>query len=213
MRKETEIVDTETGLDDRKLALENKIDQVKYDEEFWLKDRPEWICGLYFSIDKCILELKPNQIRKEYLSTYIKYSYRNILLTYIIITKSLEGKLKMWVKLAYKDLPTSPLFIRDYSSQNRRPGVLITFDDEREFRANSDAMLRVVFEVLKKAITSLSSKKRRNLKTPLTVKANPVVVAPKITSVNLDIGENGLVEVRIKIQRDQLNKTLDKILG
>lgn len=213
MRKDTEIVDTDTGLEDRKLALENKLDGTKFDEEWWLKDRPEWICGCYFSIDKCILELKPQQIRKEYFGTYIKYSYRNILLTYVIIAKTSE-RLKMWVKLAYKDLPTTPLFIRDYSLQNRRPGVLITFDDEREFRQNQEVMLRVVWEVLKKAISGLDSKKRRNLRTPLQVKTNPVpeVVNTAKCKIGIEVGLDGLCDISIRCHKSSLTELLEKIL-
>lgn len=211
MKKETEVVDYDSGYEDRKLAMENRADSKKYDENYWLKNRLDWVVNLYYELDKCILGFRP-QIRKEFLVTYIKYSCKNTLLCYIVIgTKS--QSLKMWVKLAYEELTTTPLFIRDYSSAMHRPGVMISFNSKREFEENKEAMLQVVCGILKKAVAKLGNKKRRNLRTPLVVKTNPVPEQiSKITSVNLDVGENGFVEILIKVQRDQLNKTLDRIL-
>lgn len=211
MRKETEAVDVDTGLEDREDNLRNQAEQ-EYNEAYYTDSRPEWVTTLYFQIDKCILGLRPGEIRKEYLQTYIKYSFRNILCAYILIAKSTE-KLRLWVKIPYKELGSVPLFVRDYSSQNKKPGVLISFDDEREYRQNSDTMLRVVSEILEKALARLNSKKRR-FKTPLTVKTNPVpeLLTSKIKSVKLDIGEDGYVEVRIRCHKGSLTNLLEKII-
>ncbi|GAI73809.1 unnamed protein product, partial [marine sediment metagenome] len=69
-------------------------------------------------------------VRKEYLESYIKYSYSGILFTYFVIRKG--ETLRVWAKVPYQNLSSVPLFVRDYSDTMHRPGVMIIFDDQRE---------------------------------------------------------------------------------
>jgi len=97
------------GYEERK----EKIEQGninKYEEEYHLRGQPSWICDLYFELDKFALGLKPN-IRKEFLETYIKYSFRHLLFVYILIRKG--EILRVWAKVPYSSLGSVPLFVRD----------------------------------------------------------------------------------------------------
>ena len=149
--EDEEVVDFDrfgTSLEERKNKMEGGIN-MKYDENYHLKGRPDWIVNLYFELDKFVMGLKPG-VRKEYLESYIKYSYSGILFTYFVIRK--RETLRVWAKVPYQNLGSIPLFVRDYSDTMHRPGVIVFFDDQREFVANKSAMLSTAFGIIKKAL-------------------------------------------------------------
>lgn len=214
MKKEddyTEIADNAKiaqGYEERKEKIQQK-NINKYGEEYHLKDRPSWICDLYFELDKFALGLKPN-IRKEFLETYIKYSFRNLLFVYIVIRKG--EILRVWAKVPYSSLGSMPLFVRDYESVSRRLGVMITFDNQREFQENKEAMLKVTFKIIRKAFEGVASHKRRR-KTPL----KPVIKPKSVTeiepvkpieasgpsSLNLSVDDEGYININLRIKKSQ----------
>lgn len=170
-------------------------------EEYHLEGRPEWICDLYLELDKYIMALKPG-LRKEYMQTYIKYSFSGLLFAYILIRKG--EILKIWAKVPYSSLEGPvPLFVRDYEATSRRPGVMITFDNQQDFLSNKSAMLNTTFEILERAFKSLTGKR-------VTKPKEPMVVS-KTSSVNLSIDNDGYIEVNFKIHKSQ-KRLLDKIL-
>jgi len=176
---------------------------MEFNEEYHLEGRPEWICDLYLELDKYIFSLKPG-IRKEHLETYIKYSFSGSLFAYILIRKRGEI-LKIWVKVPYSNLKGPvPLFVRDYESTARRFGVIITFDDQRDFLSNKEAMLDTTFGILGIAFKQcLTGKKFTKLRGPLVVF--------KTSSINLSVGDDGYIEVSLKIHKSQ-KKLLERIL-
>lgn len=198
-------------LEERKNRFRRGGENVKYGEEFHTKNRPEWIVNLYLELDRFILALKPG-VRKEYLSTYIKYSFSGLLFTYIVIRKG--ETLRVWAKVPYSDLGSVPLFVRDYSETMHRPGIVISFDDQREFTINKEAMLNVTYEIIKKAFNSLTGKRRRKTPLKLAVEVEPVVEKPvvfKAPSVNLTLGEDDYVTLVFKVHKSN-KKMLDEIL-
>jgi len=109
---------------------------INFDEEFHTKGRPEWIINLYLELDRFITTGLKGQVRKDYLESYIKYSYNGLLFCHILLRKG--ETLKVWAKIPYSSLGAVPLFVRDYEPVSRRPGVMITFDDQREFLQNEE---------------------------------------------------------------------------
>lgn len=188
-------------------ARKNRIGEKKggkdmaFNEEYHLEGRPEWINDLYLELDKYIISLKPG-IRKGYLQTYIKYSFSGLLFTYIQIRKG--EILKIWAKIPYSSLEGPvPLFVRDYEATSRRPGVMITFDDQRDYLSEKSAMLSTTFEILESAFKSLTGKR-------VTKPKEPMVVF-KTSSVNLSVDNDGYIEVNFKIHKNQKG-LLEKIL-
>ena len=199
-------------LENRKEKIE-RSNKMRYDEEYHTKGRPEWIINLYLELDKFIMSLKTG-IRKEFLETYIKYSYNGLLFAYIVIRKG--EVLRVWAKIPYSGLGAVPLFVRDYEPVSRRVGVMITFDDQREFEQNKEAMLDVTFGIIKKSLQGVADRKRR-IKTPLLKRIAEVeeiekkikIVEP--SSINISAGENGYLSINLKIHKSQ-KEILNRIL-
>ncbi len=184
---------------------------MNFDEEYHIKGRLEWIVDLYFQLDRFITGLKG--VRKEFLQSYIKYSVKGLLFVYIVIRKT--ENLRVWAKIPYSSLEGAvPLFIRDYEAVSRRVGVLITFDDQREFQENKEAMLETTFGIIKKAFQETADQKERRKITPLKpiAKVEPVkqieVFRP---SLNLVLDNNGYIEINFRIKKSQ-KELLNRIL-
>jgi len=202
-------------LEERKEKIEGRISNMIFNEEYHTKGRPEWIVNLYLELDKFIMSLKTG-VRKEYLESYIKYSYNGLLFCYILLRKG--ETLRLWAKVPYSSLGSVPLFVRDYESVSRRVGVMITFDDQREFLQNKEAMLDVTFGIIKKAFQGMAGRKERR-KTPLKPIAEVDPVKPieivKPSSINISAVENGYLSINLKIhksQKDLLNRILQETI-
>ncbi|MBA7543871.1 hypothetical protein ES705_36213 [subsurface metagenome] len=198
-------------LEERKEKIE-RSNKMRFDEEYHTKGRLEWIVDLYLELDRFITSLKTG-IRKEYLESYIKYSYNGLLFCYILLRKG--EILRLWVKVSYSSLEGSvPLFVRDYEPVSRRVGVMVTFDDQREFLQNKEAMLKFTGEIIKKALQGMADRKGRK-KTPLKPIAEVEPVKPieivKPSSVNISAVENGYLIINLKIHKSQ-KEILNKIL-
>ena len=124
--------------------------------------------------------------------------------------------LRVWAKIPYSGLGAVPLFVRDYEPVSRRVGVMITFDDQREFEQNKEAMLDVVFGIVRKAFKGMAGRKGRK-KTPLLKRIAEVeeiekkikIVEP--SSINISAGENGYLSINLKIHKSQ-KEILNRIL-
>ncbi|MBA7687995.1 hypothetical protein ES703_96469 [subsurface metagenome] len=199
-------------LEERKEKIErsNKM-REKFNEEFHTSGRPEWIVDLYLELDRFITSLK-GQVRKEFLESYIKYSYNGLLFCYILLRK--KENLKIWAKVSYSSLGSVPLFVRDYETVSRRVGVMITFDDQREFLQNKEAMLKVTGDIIKKALQGMADRKGRK-KTPLKPIVEVEQVKPieifKPSSINISAVENGYLSINLEIHKSQ-KEILNKIL-
>lgn len=193
-------------LESRKGEVRREVDS-KFSEEFHLKGKAGWICDLYLELDKSIMALSPT-VRKEYLQTYIKYSHNGVLFAYIQI--GTRERLKVWVKVHYKSLKSPPLFVRDYEGSSHRAGVIVTFDNEREYLEAKPAMLDATVEVLKRAFKWVSGKKRAH--TPLKTTTHLLSEQPQKKEVKLSIGSDGFVEVTIRVHKSQLGKILSDIV-
>ncbi|MBA7673606.1 hypothetical protein ES703_81809 [subsurface metagenome] len=184
---------------------------MRFDEEYHTEGRPEWITDLYLELDRFITSLKTG-IRKEYLESYIKYSYNGLLFVYILLRRG--ETLRIWSKVSYSSLGAVPLFVRDYEPIMRRIGVMTILDNQREFVANKPAILDVIFSIIKKAFQGVADRKGRK-KTPLKPIAEVKTVKPieivKPSSINILAGENGYLSINLKIHKSQ-KEILNKIL-
>ncbi|MBA7551498.1 hypothetical protein ES705_44040 [subsurface metagenome] len=209
-------------LEERKEKIERRIGMRTFDEEFHTEGRPEWIINLYLELDRFITTSLKGQIRKEYLETYIKYSYNGLLFCHIVLQK--RENLRLWAKIPYLSLGAVPLFVRDYEPVSRRVGVMVTFDDQRDFLQNKEAMLDVTYGIILKAFKGISSRKRRKVKTPLkrveefetvleSIEVEPVkpieIVRP--SAINISVEDNGYLSINLKLHKSQ-KELLNRIL-
>ncbi|MBA7535701.1 hypothetical protein ES705_27959 [subsurface metagenome] len=197
-------------LEERKNKISERSDKMKFEEEFHTKGRAEWSIDLYLELDKFIMSLKTG-IRKEYLETYIKYSYNGLLFCYIMLRK--KETVRVWAKVGYDKLGAVPLFVRDYGPVSRRVGVMITIDDQREFLQDREAILEVIFGIIKKALQGMADRKRRK-KTPLKPVIGVEPVKPteiSRPSINIVADSNGYLEINFKIKKSQ-KELLNRIL-
>ncbi|MBA7551004.1 hypothetical protein ES705_43537 [subsurface metagenome] len=214
-------------LEERKEKIERKNKMINFDEEFHTEGRPEWIINLYLELDRFITTGLKGQVRKDYLESYIKYSYNGLLFCHISLRKG--ETLKLWAKIPYSSLGAVPLFVRDYEPVSRRPGVMITFDDQRDFLQNEEAMLDVAFGIIFKAFQGVASHPKREIKTPLkpVAEVEPIIlesievepVKPidivKTSSINISVDDKGYLSINLKIhksQRELLNRILQETI-
>lgn len=209
-------------LEERKEKIERRNKMGNFDEEFHTEGRPEWIINLYLELDRFITTGLKGQVKKEYLESYIKYSYNGLLFCHIILRKG--ETLRVWAKVPYLSLGAVPLFVRDCEPVSRRVGVMITFDDQREFLQAKETMLDVTFGIILKAFQGISSRKRRKVKTPLkqvakvepvseSIKVEPVkpMKIVKTTDINISVDDNGYLSINLKIHKNQ-KELLNRIL-
>jgi len=194
-----------------------------FDEEFHTGGKPEWITNLYLELDRFITTSLKGQIRKDYLESYIKYSYNGLLFCHILLGK--KETLRLWAKIPYLSLGAVPLFVRDYEPVSRRVGVMVTFDDQRDFLQNKEAMLDVTYGIILKAFKGISSLKRRKVKTPLkrveevepvtseSIEAEPVkpIEIVKPSAINISVEDNGYLSINLKLHKSQ-KELLNRIL-
>ena len=205
-------------LEERKNKIEGGLKAMKFNEEHHLGDRLAWTVDLFYELDQYILSLNKD-IRKEYLQSYIKYSFRGLLFCYIA-TRKVEN-LRVWAKIAYGKLGDKiPLFVRNYEPVSRRLGVLISFDNKREFFENKEAMLETTFDIIRRAFRGIENR-RGGKKTPLLKKLKEVeqiekkIEIIKSSEINILAGENGYLSINLKIhksQRDLLNRILQETI-
>ncbi len=219
---EKEVVDYDFKsqlLEERKNKISERSNKMKFDEEFHTKGRAEWSVNLFLELDKFIMNIKTG-VRKEFLESYIKYSYNGLLFCYVMLRR--KETVRLWAKIGYDKLGAVPLFVRDYEPISRRVGVMVAFDDQREFLQNKEAMLDVVFGIIKKAFQGIANRKERK-KTPLLKQIKEVeqverkAIEPvKPTevfrpSLNLMVNGNGYIDVSFKIRKSQ-KELLNRIL-
>ncbi|GAH60557.1 unnamed protein product, partial [marine sediment metagenome] len=117
---------------------------------------------------------------------------------------------------------------RDYEPVSRRVGVMVTFDNQRDFLQNKEAMLDVTFGIILKAFKGISSRKRRKVKTPLkqvakvepvseSIEVEPVkpIEIVKPSAINISVEDNGYLSINLKLhksQKDLLNRILQETI-
>jgi predicted transport protein len=206
-------------LEERKNKISERSNKMKFDEEFHTKGRAEWSVDLYLELDKFIMNLKTG-VRKEFLESYIKYSYNGLLFCYVVLRQ--KETLRLWAKIPYTSLGAVPLFVRDYEPVSRRVGVMIAFDDQREFLQNKEAMVDIAFGIVKKAFQGIASRKVRK-RTPLerikeVEQIERKVIEPvkpieiiRPSSINISVDDNGYMSINLKLHKSQ-KELLNRIL-
>ncbi|GAJ15896.1 unnamed protein product, partial [marine sediment metagenome] len=189
--------------------------EMEFNEEYHLKERPEWIANLFGKIDSYCLTNIRTGIQRTYLKTYIRYAWSGKMFGYIMIR---EEALRIYLKLKYSELENPPVFIRDYSKIARGTWTELLFNDEEEYLQNEMTILDVTYGLIDKSFKRITKKPKLAREIAENPEVEPItklepIVAIKNLKVNLTVENNGYVTLELKIPKSQLNKTLDRILG
>jgi len=85
----------------------------EYSENHHKKGKPQEVLELFRTIDKFCIELAPNDVKRRYLSKYVRYSHFKNIFCCVHLQKS---GLRVWLKLKYSDLENPPEYVRDVSN-------------------------------------------------------------------------------------------------
>jgi len=195
-------------LEERKTKIEGGFKMKIFNEESFMKNRPDWEKDLFREINNFLL----NEIRKGikiiYLETYCRYSYNNLMFCKM---KSTAEALKIYLKLRYSEIENPQRWVRDYEPISRQTWVEISIR-ETDILTEGTILIDNVFDLARKAFN-------RVIKAPQLSKASikkteilPEFVTPTKTKIDIEISTDGFVQMGIRIHKSQLPKLLEKIL-
>jgi len=83
-----------------------------YDEACHISGRPQEAVSLYRAIDAFCMSLEPSVVTRRYLAKTVNYEYSGRPFCSVCV---LQGGLRVWVALRFRDIESPPAFARDVS--------------------------------------------------------------------------------------------------
>lgn len=212
MRKEDDFsnIFSPTGQDfqERKNKIsERGLEKVKFDEQYYFKNKPDWLLGLYKKIDDfCLNDIKKG-VERVCLKTYIRWTYKGTMFCRAFV---FQNNLKVYLRLQYSELENPPNFVRDYSEIVRGiPTIELLLDEG--FLRSEEAFFAIVFPLIEKSFSGVT--RVRKLEPAKKRRLEPVkpleVSSP--SSLNLSVDDNGYININLKIKKSQ-KEILNRIL-
>ena len=177
----------------------------EFNEDYFFKNKPVWLEGLYQKINEHCLSIKRG-VEKEFKKTYIRWSYSGRMFCRVFIYRD---NLKLYLKLKYEEIEQAPAFIRNYSDMVRGiPTIEIVLNED--YIENEEAFSTVVKLLIDKAFSEVTgAKKLEPVKKRELKPVKPTEVFRP--SLNLMIDGDGYIDVSFKIRKDQ-KELLSRIL-
>ena len=213
MKKEdnTEVVDYDKfgqSLEDRK----NKVGVgAAFDREYFLKGKPAWLVETFEKIDDMCKRVQTG-VRRTYLQTYIRYTHRNAMFCKVLVKRE---HIKVYLRLDYKTLEQKPPFIRDYFAVSHQQWIEL-YITENELLKTGTILLDLTHELIKKSFQRiLKNPKMSKFSTFGKKEAVPEFVThtPTKFRMEMEIGSDGFVDLKLRIHKSQLPKLLEKLIG
>jgi len=195
-------------LEERKNKIsEGGMEKVEFDEQYYFKDKPDWLLGLYKKIDDfCLNDIKKG-VERTCLKTYIRWTYRGTMFCRIFV---FNDNLKVYLKLKYAELENPPVFIRDYSEKVRGISTIEILLNE-EYLQNEEAFSAVIFSLIEKSFSEIAGTRRlRPVKKRSLEPVKPIEISGP-SSINLSVDDNGYITINLKIKKNQ-KEILNRIL-
>ena len=217
MRKEDDFssIFSEAGqdLEERKNKIsERGLKKMEFDEQYYFKNKPDWLSGLYKKIDDYCLNGIKKGVERTYLKTYIRWTYKGNMFCRMFV---FQDNLKLYLKLKYAELENAPAFIRDYSDKVRGiPTIEILLNEE--YLQNEEAFFTIISTLIEKAFSGLTGVEKLKLAKRIEpVKGRAIEPIKRIEvfrpSLNLVLDNNGYIEVNFRIKKSQ-KELLNRIL-
>ncbi|MBA7566712.1 hypothetical protein ES695_02770 [Candidatus Atribacteria bacterium 1244-E10-H5-B2] len=185
---------------------ERRLKKVEFDEQYYFKNKPDWLLDLYKKIDDYCLNGIKRGVERTCLKTYIRWTYRGTMFCRIFV---FQDNLKLYLRLKYSELENLPVFIRDYSERVRGiPTIEILLGEE--YLQNEEAFFLIVSSLIEKAFLEVTGAKKRLIAKRVTEPTKPLK-ASSPSSLNLSVDDNGYVSINLRIHKSQ-KEILNKIL-
>ena len=212
MRKEDDFSDIFSpvgkDLEERKNKIsERRLEKMEFDEQYYFKNKPDWLLDLYKKIDDyCLNDIKKG-VKRICLKTYIRWTYKGKMFCRIFVYRD---NLKVYLRLKYAELENPPAFIRDYTDIGRVTAIEILLSEE--YLQNEEAFFVIVSSLIEKSFLEVTGARRLGpvKKRELEPLKKPVE-AVRPSSVNISVGENGYLSINLKIHKSQ-KEILNRIL-
>jgi len=92
--------------------VKSEMKEKEYDEEYHTEGRPQEVVELFKTIDNYCRTLDPVNVKRKYLTKYVKYSCGKDIFCCVHLQKS---GIRIWLKLNCSELDNPPEYIRDVS--------------------------------------------------------------------------------------------------
>jgi len=198
-------------LEERKDKInERRLEKVEFDEQYYFKDKPDWLLGLYKKIDDHCLNGIKKGVERTCLKTYIRWDYKGKMFCRIFVYLD---NLKLYLKLKYAELENPPAFIRDYSEKVRGISTIEILLSE-EYLQNEEAFFVIISSLIEKSFLEVTGTKKRLIAKRVAEPKKPLK-ASSPSSLNLSVDDNGYVSINLKIhksQKEMLNKILQETI-
>lgn len=186
---------------------ERRPEKVEFDEQYYFKNKPDWLLDLYKKIDDYCLNGIKEGVKRTCLKTYIRWAYKEKMFCRIFV---FNDNLKVYLKLKYAELENPPNFIRDYSEIVRGISTIELLLDEG-FLRSEEAFFAVVFPLIEKSFLGVTGVRRIKA----VKKREPEPIKPLETSspssLNLSVDDSGYININLKIKKSQKG-ILERIL-
>ena len=195
-------------LEERKNKTKGETLKMIYDEDYFLKDKPEWLKDLFRKVDGFCIGVQTG-VKRTILTTYIRYTHRGKMFCKIKVKRD---NLKIYLRLEYAKLEQKPEFIRDYTPVAKQTWIELSIT-ENDLLKNETIISDVTSVLIKKSFERIL--KNPNLSRFPTVgkKAVPEFVTPTKFKMEMEISTDGFVQVGLRVHKSQLPKLLEKLIG
>ena len=199
-------------LEERKDKIsERRSEKMEFDEQYYFKNKPDWLLGLYKKIDDfCLNDIKKG-VERVCLKTYIRWTYRGTMFCRAFV---FQNNLKVYLSLQYSELENPPNFVRDYSKIVRGISTIEILLSE-EYLQNEEAFFAIISSLIEKSFSGMTGARRLGpVKKRMLEPMKPVEVFSP-SSLNLSVDDNGYVSINLRIhksQKEMLNKILQETI-
>jgi len=207
---EKEVVDYDkfgSLLESRKEKIERGFKMKIFNEESFLKNKPDWEQDLFKEINNFLLTRIKQGVKVNYLETYTRYSYSNLMFCKM---KSTMEALKIYLKLRYSEIEDPASWVRNYEPISRQLWIEVTIREQDLIKKS--ILLDNVFELIKRAfsrvvkqpgLSKISLKKHEIL---------PEFVTPTKTKIDIEISTDGFCQLGIRVHKSKLSQILEKLI-
>ena len=180
---------------------------MEFDEQYYFKNKPDWLSGLYKKIDDYCLNGIKRGVERICLKTYIRWTYKGKMFCRIFV---FQDNLKAYLKLKYAELDNPPVFIRDYSDKVRGiPTIEILLNEE--YLQNEEAFFTIVSSLIEKSFSGVTGARRLGPVKKRSLEPTKPLEAFSTSSLNLSVDDNGYININLKIKKSQ-KEILNRIL-
>jgi len=207
---EKEIVDYDrfgSMLEDRKNKIEGGFKMKTFNEESFLKNRPDWEKDLFREINNFLLNEIKKGVEVNYLETYTRYSFNNLMFAKI---KATMFHLKIYLKLRYSEIVEPGKWVRDYEPVSRQVWVEISIGEQDLIK--KAILLDNVFDLARQAFNRAVKHpelSKISLKKPEIL---PDFVTPTKTKIDIEISTDGFCQLGIRVHKSKLSQILEKLI-